>query len=171
MSPGMNEETGTERELLEGHLDGNRAEVRRKAAGLSWEQAITRLGPTPTSVAGIIKHLTDVERWWFRHQLLAEDGVPFAWSDDVPDLEFELSDDETLDGLLDAYDGACAESRAAAGGRELDDQIARTVNWLQGGRPSLRWVYLHMIEETSRHNGHLDIYRELLDGTTDRDPS
>jgi hypothetical protein len=71
--------------------------------------------------------------------------------------------------VLDEYDRACDESRAHAALHGLDHQIARPVRWMNGQRPSLRWVYLHMIEETARHNGHLDIYRELLDGTVDQD--
>ena len=163
----MSVESASERELLESHLESNRADVRRKCAGLSWAQATERLGVSPTSAAGIVKHLTDVERWWFRHQLEGEEGVPFAWSDDVPNLEFEFADGENLEGLLVGYDQACEESRAAAARHRIDDQIVRSVRWLGDARPSLRWVYLHMIEETARHNGHLDIYRELLDGTTD----
>jgi uncharacterized damage-inducible protein DinB len=164
-----NEETGRERELLEGHLEGNRSEVRRKVTGLDWNQATRRLGVSATSAAGIVKHLTDVERWWFRHQLDGEDGVLFAWTDDEPDREFEFTSADTLDGVLDEYDRACDESRAHAALHGLDHQIARPVRWMNGQRPSLRWVYLHMIEETARHNGHLDIYRELLDGTVDQD--
>ena len=167
--PNTNSATSPERELLEAHLEGNRAEVRRKVTGLDWEQATTRLGVSVTSAAGIVKHLTDVERWWFRHQLEGEEGVPFAWNDDDPDLEFELSDTDTLEALLDDYDRACDEARVAAARHGLDDQIARPVRWMDGQRPSLRWVYLHMIEETARHNGHLDIYRELLDGQVDHD--
>lgn len=162
-------EAGSERHLLEGHLEGNRAEVRRKVTGLDWDLATKRLGVSATSAAGIVKHLTDVERWWFRHQLEGEDDVPFAWSDDDPDLEFEMSESDSLEALLDDYDRACEEARAAAARHGLDDQIVRHVRWMDGRQPSLRWVYLHMIEETARHNGHLDIYRELLDGQTDQD--
>jgi uncharacterized damage-inducible protein DinB len=165
----MDSETGSERHILEAHLDENRATVVRKCTGLSWEDATRRLGPTATSVAGVLKHLIDVERWWFRHHLAGETGVPFSWSDDEEDLEFEMSDTDTLEGLIAEYDLACGESRAVATAHGLDDQIGRPVHWLGGARPSLRWVYVHMIEETARHNGHLDIYRELIDGQTDRD--
>jgi uncharacterized damage-inducible protein DinB len=163
----MDEETGSERHILEAHLDANRATVVRKVVGLSWEQATVRLGPTPTSAAGILKHLIDVERWWFRRNLAGEDGVPFTWTDDEPDLEFEMGPDDTVATLVAGYERACAESRDVAAGYELTDRLRRS----GPGQPlsSLRWVYVHMIEEVARHNGHLDIYRELLDGTTDRD--
>jgi uncharacterized damage-inducible protein DinB len=163
----MDEETGSERHILEAHLDQNRATVVRKACGLTWEQATRRLGPSATSVAGIVKHLIDVERWWFRRNLGAEDDVPFAWSDTEPDLEFSFGPDETLDSLIAEYVRACDESRAVAARYELTDRIRAP----RDGEPrsSLRWVYVHMIEEVARHNGHLDIYRELIDGQTDRD--
>jgi uncharacterized damage-inducible protein DinB len=160
-------EHADERTTLEAHLEANRATVLRKCAGLSWPDATQRLGPTPTSVAGILKHLVNVERWWFRHNLAGEEGVPFDWTDDDLDLEFEVGPDDTLEGLLADYAAACEESRVIASRHDLADQAVRT--WHGGRRPSLRWIYVHMIEELARHNGHLDIYRELLDGQTDRD--
>jgi uncharacterized damage-inducible protein DinB len=160
-------EHADERTVLEAHLEANRATVVRKCSGLSWEDATRRLGPTPTSIAGILKHLVNVERWWFRHNLAGENGVPFDWTDDDLDAEFEMRPEDSLESLLEAYTVACEESRAVAAGLTLDDTAARS--WHEQGHPSLRWVYVHMIEELARHNGHLDIYRELIDGQTDRD--
>jgi len=162
----MDEQTGSERHILEAHLDDNRDTVVRKVTGLTWEQATRRLGPTPTSAAGILKHLINVERWWFRHNMAAESGVPFTWSEDVPDLEFEFVPEDSIESLLDEYRVACQESRDVAARFQLTDQMLRPER--NGNRPSLRWIYVHMIEELARHNGHLDIYRELIDGTTDR---
>ena len=163
----MDEETGSERHVLEAHLDQNRDTVVRKVRGLTWEQASRRLGPSATSAAGILKHLIDVERWWFRRNLDAQDAVPFSWSDVEPDLEFEFGPGDSLESLIAEYVLACDESRAVAVRYELTDQIRPP----RPGEPrsSLRWVYVHMIEEVARHNGHLDIYRELIDGQTDRD--
>jgi hypothetical protein len=160
--PGMDEETGSERHILEGHLDQNREIVVSKVDGLTWEQATRRLGPSATSAAGIVKHLTDVERWWFRRNLDGQRDVPFAWSDDEDDLEFQFGPGDSLESLVAEYVRACEESRAVCARYELTDQIHPP----RHGEPrsSLRWVYVHMIEETARHNGHLDIYRELLDG-------
>ena len=163
----MDEQTGSERHILEAHLDGNRATVVRKCEGISWEEATRRLGTTSTSIAGILKHLIDVERWWFRYHLDGQDDVTFFWSDVVPDLEFEFDADDTLASLIAGYEAACADSREVAARYELTDQLLRPER--DGNRPSLRWVYVHMIEELARHNGHLDIYRELIDGQTDRD--
>ncbi len=162
----MDVETGTERELLEAHLDGNRAEAIRKATGLPWTLATRRLGPSATSAAGVLKHLIDVERWWFRHYLDGEANVPRRTREQSPNGAFDLEAEDDLDSLIAEYARACAESHAIALRHDLDDRTALEVPWL-GRHPSLRWIYLHMIEETARHNGHLDIYRELLDGQVD----
>ncbi|MDO8308876.1 MAG: DinB family protein [Actinomycetota bacterium] len=162
----MDIETGSERELLEGHLDGMRATAVRKVQDLTWTDATRRLGPSVTSAAGIIKHLTEVERWWYRHHLAGEDAVPFWSTDENPDCEFDLAPSDDLASLISDYQAACSESRAIAEQHSLDDRCVRAHR--NGLRPSLRWVYIHTIEEIARHNGHLDIYRELIDGTTGR---
>jgi uncharacterized damage-inducible protein DinB len=158
----LDEQFGTERETLEAHLEQNREIAISKVRGLPWDQAMTRLGASATSAAGIIRHLTDVERWWFRRFLAGENEVPFRWSDTEEDLEFLFTDDDNLDAVIADYEAACAESRSISARYELTDQAVRADH--TGERPSLRWIYVHMIEETARHNGHLDIYRELLDG-------
>ena len=160
-------ERADERTMLEAHLEGNRATVVRKCSGLAWTDATRRLGPTPTSIAGILKHLVNVERWWFRYNLAGEADVPFDWTDEDPDLEFEMGPDDSLESLLEAYQRACDTSRVIAAEHDLEDRAARA--WRGGRHPSLRWIYVHMIEELARHNGHLDMYRELIDGETDRD--
>lgn len=157
---------GSERELLENHLEHNRLAVRHKVEGLSLELAKKRLGPTPTSVAGLVKHLTEVEGWWFCRIFNGEEWTGSS-TDENPDGEFDIAPDETVDSLLHDYDEACERSRAICMAHELDD-LSKLPN-RDNQHPSLRWVYLHLIEEIARHNGHLDIYRELLDGTTDRD--
>jgi len=158
--------TRSERDLIESRLDGCRAEVVRKVAGLPWDLATRRLGSSATSAAGVLKHLTDVERWWFRHYLEGEADVPRRTREETPNGAFDLNDQDTLDDLIADYQVACEESRERASVHDLSDTTARVVDWL-GLRPTLRWVYLHMIEETARHNGHLDIYRELLDDQVD----
>lgn len=158
----LDEEHGTEREMLEAHLDSNRAIVVSKVTGLSWDDATRRLGPSATSAAGVVRHLADVERWWFRRHLDGQDEVPFRWSESERDREFTFDASDSLDAIVTDYMVACAESREVAARYALEDQLTRPD---EGNfRPSLRWVMCHMIEETARHNGHLDIYRELLDG-------
>lgn len=157
---------GSERELLENHLEHNRLVVRHKVEGLSTELASKALGNSPTSAAGIVKHLTEVEGWWFRRFLNGEEWVGSSTKEN-PDAEFDILPGESVDTLLDGYDRACEKSREICKKFQLDDRAKRQRR--DGSSPTLRWIYLHMIEEIARHNGHLDIYRELLDGTTDRD--
>jgi hypothetical protein len=152
---------GTEREVLQGVLDANRAAVVRKASGLTGQQA--RSAPVPPSTltpAGIVKHLTGVERFWFSIDFAGLDVEP-PWPDDDRHGAFALTDGETIDGLLAAYRAECAASDAAVAGYGLDDTATAP-----GMDFVLRYAYAHMIEETARHAGHLDLIREVLDGVT-----
>jgi uncharacterized damage-inducible protein DinB len=153
-------EHGGERETLEGFLDHQRATIVYKATGLSDADAATRLLPSLTTVSGVIRHLADVERSWFRDVLAGERDVPARWTDDDLDGEFRISATDSLAEILADYEQACAESRAVSAAFQLDDRASRRNEF------SLRWILVHMIEETARHAGHVDILRELLDGAT-----
>jgi hypothetical protein len=156
--------TGDERSALEAFLEYYRDTVKRKVAGLSDEQARRRLVPSMTTLGGLIKHLRWVEMNWFQRVLAsvpATELPPVPWNDDDPDADFRVGEDETLAGLIEQYDAQCALSRSVAATRDLEDAGAHA----ELGAVSLRWIYLHMIEETSRHAGHADILRELVDGT------
>jgi uncharacterized damage-inducible protein DinB len=154
---------GDERSQLEQWLAWHRATVHAKCAGLAEEHAWT--APLPSSplvsMGGIVNHLVWVEFNWFNRVLNGEDReyamVPF--SDDDPDGDFRQVGDETLADGLARYAAQCAVSREIAAKLDLDATGDR-----RGMPCSLRWIYLHMIEETARHNGHLDAIRELLDG-------
>jgi uncharacterized damage-inducible protein DinB len=158
--------TADERAQLTGWLDLQRSFVRMKCEGLSEEDAHRGLLPTSPlmTVAGVVAHLRWVEYSWFHIGLL---GVPDTgqtpWTEDGhPDAEMFV-DDVPLARLLDEYDAECARSNAAIAGLPLDT--------VERGGPeeraaSLRYILCHMIEETARHVGHLDIIRELLDGAT-----
>jgi uncharacterized damage-inducible protein DinB len=152
---------GSEREILEGFLEYQRSTVFIKARGLSDADAAKRLLPSLTTVTGLVRHLTDVERYWFREVLLGEAAVPFRYSKEDPDGEFRVTDANSLDAELIEYSSALDEARKSAALLQLDDR-ARDIR----GDVSLRWVLVHMIEETARHLGHLDLLRELLDGET-----
>jgi uncharacterized damage-inducible protein DinB len=151
---------GTEREVLEAFLDLYRDIMVRKVVGLSTEATRTRLVPSSTTLAGLLKHLASVEREWFQSILAqrpaAEVGVH------VTDDGWGIASSDSVDDLVADYRQACAESRAVASGLALD----ATVPMPRLGRVSLRWVYVHMIEETARHAGHADILREQIDGAT-----
>lgn len=151
---------GSEREVLGGFLDRQREIVRYKVEGLREEDARRSLVRSPlTTCAGIVRHLTYVERGWFQEVLLGRDLTP-AGPAGEPDADFRLQDDDTLAALLEGYDQECERSRATAAQLSLDRMA-------EGGRTvSLRWVITHMIEATARHVGQLDILREQLDGRT-----
>lgn len=165
MKPKYPADSSDERVLLEKHLDFCRDTVVHKVEGLSEDLARKRLGRTPSSVLGIVKHLENVERAWFLHTFAGKEDCKFDWSEENPDGEFEVAPDDTVESLLERYKVACQESRDICAQYGLDDQATRKSN--DGSQRSLRWIYLHMIEETARHNGQLDIYRELLDGVVD----
>lgn len=148
---------GGEREVLEAFLDFERAVLRRKAAGLSDQQARKRLVPSATTIAGLLKHLAVVEHNWFE-RILARQHSQLP----DPDATFAVGEDETLEDMLTQYDAACARSREIAAKFELDHMVPQE----ELGQVSLRWIYAHMIEETARHAGHADILRELTDGAT-----
>ena len=153
-----------ERSTLTEFLDYHRATVHLKVAGLSEDDAWRRFVPSLTSAAGIVKHLGYVEQSWFRVRLAGETGLPVPWTDDNPDADFEPADGDTLESLLDVYTRQCDRSRAIAASMQLDDLAAAPAR--DGRHATLRWVLVHMIEETARHNGHLDLVRELIDGQT-----
>ncbi|MGK9146155.1 DinB family protein [Plantibacter flavus] len=154
-------ERGGERETIEGFLDFQRASIVWKARGLSDELAAKPLLASITTVSGIIRHLADVERSWFRTDMDGEVDVPARWTEEDPDGEWRVSAADSLDGIIADYEAACQESRDVAARYDLDD-VCRG----NGQRFTLRWIELHMTEETARHLGHIDILRELLDGRT-----
>ena len=153
-----------ERTLLEGMLDWYRDGVVAKVGGLDDEQAKRRLVGSASTLIGLVKHLAGVEDSWF-HDRFAGRPEPAVWVgvdfDADPDWDFTSAQDDRLADVVDLYREACARSRAAADGRPLDG-VARN-----SARPfNLRWAYVHLIEETARHLGHIDILRELTDGAT-----
>jgi uncharacterized damage-inducible protein DinB len=152
--------TGSERQVLEVFLDLYRDIVVRKVKGVSDVDATRRLVGSATTLAGILKHLTSVEREWFGSVLdqrpAAEAGVRVA------DDGWHVDPSDEVDSLIADYQRACAQSRQVASRFELDD----TVPMPRLGQVSLRWIYVHLIEETARHAGHADILREQTDGAT-----
>jgi uncharacterized damage-inducible protein DinB len=150
-----------EREMLEAWLEFHRVTLLLKCEGL--DGAARKRRPIPSSelsLHGLVRHMAEVERGWFRRVLLRDPELPFVWRSSPADNR----DLVPLDGADWAADLAvwhreCDAARSAAATRELDDTGVRH------GQPcSLRWIYLHMIEEYARHNGHADLIRELIDG-------
>ena len=160
--------TAGEREQLLGWFDLQRGIVRMKCEGLSDEDAHRVLLPTSPlmTVAGILSHLRWAEELWFREVLLGERGSGRGFGPDaqgVEDAEFRVQGMPLVD-LLAEYDAECARSDEAMAGFSLDDPGSTALHSV--GEASLRWMVLHMLEETARHAGHLDLVREMLDGET-----
>lgn len=153
-----------ERDLLTEFLDFHRGTVHLKVSGLPDDDAWRRVVPSSTTPAGLVKHLTYVEQYWFRTVLAGVPDLPYPYDADDPDGDFARSGGDTVEALLAAYAAECERSREVAAAMPLDRPAAGSTG--QGGRATLRWVLVHLIEETSRHNGHLDILRELIDGST-----
>jgi uncharacterized damage-inducible protein DinB len=147
-----------EKQTLCDFLDYLRAAIDRKASGL--DEAAARRSPVAsgTSLLGLVKHLTFVEVMWFQWS--------FAGSD-VPLPSGELEPGDTTTSVLDAYRAACRRANEiVAAHDDLDEVCARKA---PGYEPlSLRWLLVHMVEETARHAGHADIIREQIDGATGR---
>lgn len=157
-----------ERAVLTTMLDYVRDTVHVKCAGLTDEQA--RRAPLPgsplTNISSLVSHLRWVEYYWIRVVLLGEeDRTPVTEQD--PDAEMRLGLDVPLARLLAEYRASCDQLRELVAPLDLDTQSQGTLSW----RPEpvmLRWVLMHLIEETARHNGHIDILREMADGATGR---
>ncbi|MFD7446028.1 DinB family protein [Streptomyces sp. NPDC059909] len=154
-----------ERALLEGFLDYHRETLAWKCAGLDDEQLRRApLAPSELSLLGLVRHLADVERHWFRRVLADEQVPPLHYSEEDPDGEFHVGDQDTWDAAHSTWRAEIARARELTASRSLDDVSARKS---KAGEPfSLRWIYHHMIEEYARHNGHADLIREQIDGAT-----
>jgi hypothetical protein len=155
--------------MLGEYLDYHRATLVMKASGLDRAQLATPLPPSTLTLAGLLKHAALVEDSWFGAVLLGEperdEWAVVDWDAD-PDWEFRTGNDEEPAQLVERYAAACERSRAAVA--QLGDPAALSVGTRRrtGERVSVRWVMLHMIEETARHNGHADFLRENIDGVT-----
>lgn len=144
---------------LTGFLDWFRAVVVAKVADLDRASATREKTPSGLTLLGIVKHLTWVERTWFEERLL---GNELGDQIDNP-TSFRVEPDDTIDGVIANYEAACDRSRAATtAAASLDVQaVGRHRHF---GVVTLRWIFTHMIEETARHVGHMDILRERTDG-------
>lgn len=153
-----------ERGTLTGFLDFQRATLVVKCDGLTDAQLRRRaVPPSALSLLGLVRHLAEVERNWFAPLLAAADmGGLYAPGDLDPDVAFRTADTADVAGSFAIWRAECERARAlTAAAASLD------VTGLRGGhRYSLRWVLTPLIEEYARHNGHADLLRERLDGTT-----
>jgi uncharacterized damage-inducible protein DinB len=154
-----------ERTILTTFLDYVRDTVHAKCAGLP--DADARRAPLPGSplmtISGLVSHLRWVESSWIEARLLGRVIDP-PWTADDPDREFRIAVQVPLAQLLADYRAACARHRDLVANLDLDTPSKGELGW-RTEPVTLRWVLLHLTEETARHNGHIDILRELADGT------
>ncbi|MBD0843080.1 MULTISPECIES: DinB family protein [unclassified Streptomyces] len=153
--------TADEKETLRAGLDRHRDAVLWKLEGLDDEQLRRPMTPSGTNLLGLVKHLASVEYGWFVESFGGK-AEPL-WFDPYTDQDMRADQGETTDQIIAFYGRARAAADRTIADLSLDDL----------GRPdwrdedvSLRWVLVHMIEETARHAGHMDILRELIDGAT-----
>jgi hypothetical protein len=153
---------GDERTVLTQFLDQQRSIAAAALVDLRWEQASARLLPaTDMTIGGIVKHLAWAEDRWFQGRLLGS-SMPEPWDDpgsDDPHDSMRLRPTDSVGGIVELYSSACERSRAAT---DQCDSLARLAAVPSFGRGpvNLRWILVHMIDETARHAGHLDL---LLD--------
>ncbi|NKZ05902.1 DinB family protein [Actinomadura latina] len=151
--------TGGEKESLKAALDRHRDVVLWKLQGLDEERVRRPMTPSGTSLLGLTKHLAAVEYGWFC-ETFGRETEPLPFDEDDPDADLRVEPGETTEGIIAFYRRARAAADQVIG--ELDVE-ARGTAW-HGETVTLRWVLIHMIEETARHAGHMDIVRELIDG-------
>ncbi|MEV8531790.1 DinB family protein [Streptomyces sp. NPDC051211] len=155
--------TGDERLMLAGFLADQRRTLELKCAGLEAELARRSVEPSTLSLLGLVRHLADVERRWFRQVLAGQDAPPRFSSETDPDRDFDgaVSDPEAVAEAWEAWRTEAAfADRFAVEAPHLD--VEGKDAWR--GTVSLRWVLIHMVEEYARHNGHADLLRERIDG-------
>lgn len=152
-----------ERRALSASLDYHRATILMKLDGLDEEQVRRPMVPTGLTLLGIVKHLEAVEHGWFQVRFAGSSETYLYSTPDDLDADFRIEEDETTQEIVDRYVEACDQSRSIVAGASSLDELFEAP---RRGDCDLRWLLLHMIEETARHNGHADILRELIDGVT-----
>lgn len=154
-----------ERTMLDAWLDFHRATLLSKCEDLDDEQLRRRsVPPSPLSLLGLVRHMSEVERSWFRRGLDAEDVPALYYSDDNEDGDFDDVDDADVQADFTAFRAEVERCRQVT--KRYDDLDAVANRQRHGHDVSLRWIYVHMIEEYARHNGHADFLRECIDGRT-----
>jgi hypothetical protein len=157
--------SGNETELLTQYLDYQRETIQLKTAGLTREQLGQQHPPSNLSLGGLLNHLALVEDTWGQVRFLGlPEGAPWAdvdWDAD-PDWEFRTAVELTPEELCLRYTEACDRNRELVARTSVDQMSVRP--WRDGRHFSLRWMLMHLIEETARHAGHADLLREAVDG-------
>jgi uncharacterized damage-inducible protein DinB len=162
---GPGDDVSDPRELLLGYLDWYRDALLRKIDGLSDAQLRTPVGPMGWSPLGMVKHLGWVERRWIQWGFGAEDVT--AWMPDADRAEYKVTAGEPTSEVLAAYHREVERTRELCAPAALADRSKLGGRFpAPGPAPSLGRILFHLLQEYARHVGHLDIARELIDGTT-----
>jgi uncharacterized damage-inducible protein DinB len=151
--------TGGEKESLQASLDRHRDAVLWKLEGLGDDDLRRAMTPSGTNLLGLVKHLAAVEYGWFC-DTFGRETEPLPFDEDDPDADLRVGPDESTEDVLAFY----ARARAAADKAIEEVGLEQTGTAWFGDAVTMRWVLIHMIEETARHAGHVDILRELIDG-------
>jgi hypothetical protein len=164
--------TADEATTLWSFLDYYRSILIRKAEGITEAQARITLGPSDLTLIGLVRHMAEVERGWFRRRFMDIDCALLYCGDaargEDPDGDFHAADDDTVDDALRALCEEIDFARSSVQGVSLDTLARADPSWnrIPGWRPTLRWIAVHMIEEYARHCGHADLLRQAVDGST-----
>ncbi|MFF1694918.1 DinB family protein [Streptomyces sp. NPDC058257] len=158
--------TADERASIEGWLDYHRATLLSKCAGLGDEQLRrTPVASSSLSLMGLVRHLSENERYWFRVIASGEDLPEIYCTEEEPERDFNPAKDDTWAEAEETWQAEIAAARVATAEFGLDDlSVGKSLH--RGAHFNMRWIYTHMIEEYARHNGHADLVRELVDGAT-----
>jgi Protein of unknown function (DUF664) len=148
---------GDERAQLEACLTDARAEIGAMLDGLTEDEGRRKLVPSSTTLLGLVKHAVFVEQVWFQVSLAGRSRAEIGTADD-PEASFALTERDTIATVAAAYHDAVAESVRVAAACSLDDHAEHN----RRGPLTVRWIYIHMIEELCRHAGHADIIREQI---------
>lgn len=152
---------GTEPEVVWAMVDFYRGTLLNKCLGLTDEQmALRSVEPSLLSLLGLLRHMTEVERYWFEEIILQETSSPIYGRG--ADADLNNLESAPFDEVVSRFLTSCARSRSIASGQSLD----RLVPCDMFGKPvGIRWIAVHMVEEYARHCGHADLLREAIDGT------
>jgi uncharacterized damage-inducible protein DinB len=154
--------TGDDRPILEGFLNWQRTTLLNICAGLTGEQLASRPLPSSNlSLLGLIRHLAKVERVWFRQRAAGQPVEPMYDQSRGTDTDFDDGHAAEAPADIERLQAEWRQAAAAVAGLPFDASVMA-----RGEEYSLRMVYVHMIAEYSRHNGHADLLRESIDGVT-----
>ncbi len=153
--------------MLFAFLEYHRATLELKCAGLTnAEAAKAAVPPSPLSLLGIVRHMTDVEQIWFGERFLGVSPTEMYRTAEDPDAPFHRLEEADLAASIARWRSACDASRHVVAQATSLDQLSIGIRARTGEHVSLRWLLFHLVEEYARHNGHADLLREAIDGVT-----